>query len=189
LLCVVLASDSPAQAPAGRTDPATDRVREAVIVRKGAELAVGAGGEGIGQAPRDLAGEVTARSGSWLRVRTEVWVRVADVDAVAGDSGVTRDLLRSDPDRQIGRVVAWRLQFIALQTADELRPELPNGQPYVLARGPLPDPGFVYLAVSRQQVEQFRDMAPLEEFIARGVIRAARSRYLPTPVVELRGVP
>jgi hypothetical protein len=184
----MLVSDSPAQTPAGRSDPAPIPAGEPVTVRKGAELAVGAGGDGIGQTPRDLAGEITARSGSWVRVRTEVWVRVADVDAVAGDSGVTRDQLRSDPDHQVGRPVAWRLQFLALQIADDLRPELPSGQPYVLARGPLPNPGFVYLAVTREQVERFRDMAPLEEFIARGLIRAARSRYLPTPVIELRGV-
>jgi hypothetical protein len=76
-----------------------------------------------------------------------------------------------------------------VQTADELRPELPAGQPYVLARGPLPEAGFVYVVVSREQAERFRAMEPLEEFRANGVIRATRTRYLATPVIELRGQP
>src|SRR2546428_7864032 len=37
------------------------------------------------------------------------------------------------------------LQFIALEQADELRPEIPAGGTYLLARGPLPERGFAYV--------------------------------------------
>ncbi|MFN2316105.1 MAG: hypothetical protein ABR551_06000, partial [Gemmatimonadales bacterium] len=94
-----------------------------------------------------------------------------------------------EPDRYVGETVDWRLQFLSIQVADELRPELPAGQPYLLARGPLPEAGFVYVIVNREQVERFRQMAPLDEFEARAVIRAARTRYLPNPVIELRAAP
>ncbi|HSR15481.1 MAG TPA: hypothetical protein VLL51_06990, partial [Gemmatimonadales bacterium] len=86
-------------------------------------------------------------------------------------------------------LVIWRLQYLSVQTADELRPELPAGQPYVLTRGPLPAAGFVYVLVTREQAERFRAMNPLEEFVANGIVRAARTRYLPTPVIELQGAP
>jgi hypothetical protein len=93
--------------------------------------------------------------------------------------------LRTEQDKLVGQSVTWRLQFLAVQRADELRPELPAGQPYLLTRGPLPEVGFVYVAVSADQMPRFRSMSPLDEFVARGRIRASRTRHLPTPVIEL----
>lgn len=168
--------------PAAPPEPSGDPV----IIRRGATLAVGPGGQAVGVTPEDLSGRMTGRQGNWVRVRTETWVREEDVRPRPADSGgVTLEQLRAAPDRYVGQRVEWRLQFIALRVADELRPELPQGQPYVLARGPLPESGFVYVALTRAQAERFRRMSPLEEFHARGVIRAARTRFLATPVVEL----
>lgn len=162
---------------------------ERVAIRKGAELAVGPGSPVIGASPEQVPAWVTARSGNWVRVRTELWVRGEDVQPLADSSAITLDRLRADPDKFVGQPVAWRLQFLSLQVADELRPELPAGQPYVLARGPLPEAGFVYLIVTAEQAARFRQMNPLDEFTASAVIRAPRTRYLPTPVLELRGQP
>jgi hypothetical protein len=72
---------------------------------------------------------------------------------------------------------------LAVREADDLRPELPKGQPYVLARGPLPETGFVYLAVPAAEAATFRRMEPLAEVRVRATIRAGRSRFLPTPVL------
>ena len=64
--------------------------------------------------------------------------------ADAPDSArLTTEQLRADPARYLGQPVTWRLQFLSVQTADELRPELPPGMPYLLTRGPLPEAGFV----------------------------------------------
>jgi hypothetical protein len=178
---------TPVQPSAPAPPPADTLAR--VIVRKGAALATGPGGAALGSAPADLPGRVTARSGNWIRVETSAWVREEEVTPAADSGGVTLDRLRTEGDKLTGQPVQWRLQFLSVQTADELRPELPAGQPYVLARGPLPEAGFVYVVVSREQAERFRAMEPLEEFRANGVIRATRTRYLATPVIELRGQP
>ena len=157
-----------------------------MIVRKGAGLALGPGGTSIGAAPDGLQADVIERSGNWVRIRTDSWVAAEDVVPMPPDSArITLDQLRSDPNRFVGQPVAWRLQFLSVQTADELRPELPPGMPYLLTRGPLPEAGFVYVAVTQEQAQRFRAMNPLDEFVARGTIRAARTKYLPTPVIDL----
>ena len=177
-----------AAAPAIRAPQAADTFQR-VVLRQGAELAVGPGGAVIGATPEPVPGWVTSRSGNWVRVRTEVWVRGEDVRTGTDSASVTLARLRAEPDRYVGETVIWRLQYLSVQTADELRPELPLGQPYLLARGPLPEAGFVYVIVSAEQAARFKRLNPLDEFTANAVIRASRTRYLPTPVIELRGLP
>lgn len=160
-----------------------------VIIRKGTSVSAGPGGSPMGTVAADLPAEVTARSGEWVRIRTEGWVRREDVRPAIDPAGITLEQLLAAPEKYVGQAVVWRLQYIALQVADELRPELPPGEPYVLARGPLPEAGFVYVTVTRKQAERFREMSPLDEFTANGTIRSARTRYLPTPVIELRRTP
>jgi len=74
------------------------------------------------------------------------WVRTEDVRPAGRHGGGDAGAAPSCPREIPGAGVVWRLQFIALQVADELRPELAPGEPYVLARGPLPEAGFVYVA-------------------------------------------
>jgi hypothetical protein len=129
---------------------------------------------------------VLGRSGEWVRVQLEGWMRAGDLQSASGAavSGVTAAEVRSDPARYLGRVVEWRLQLIAVQTADELRTEMPNGQQYLLTRGPLPEPGFVYVTVSDAQAAEFRAAPALQEMTLRVTIKAARSKYLTTPIVQ-----
>jgi hypothetical protein len=129
---------------------------------------------------------VLGRSGDWVRVQLEAWVRAGDLQSAAGSSlsGVTAAEVRTDPARYVGRTVEWRLQLIAVQTADELRTEMSRGQNYLLTRGPLPEPGFVYVMVSEAQAAEFRALTPLQEMTLRVTIKAARSKYLTTPIVE-----
>jgi hypothetical protein len=159
---------------------------ERVLVRKGAGMALGPGGTAIGTAPDGMRAEVVERTGNWVRIRTDTWVQAEDVVPMPPDSArITLEQLRADPSRFVGQPVTWRLQFLSVQRADELRPELPPGLPYLLTRGPLPEAGFVYVAVTQEQAQRFRTMNPLDEFVARGTIRAARTKYLPTPVIDL----
>ncbi|MFL5403402.1 MAG: hypothetical protein ACJ8BF_11365 [Gemmatimonadales bacterium] len=129
---------------------------------------------------------VLGRSGDWVRVQLEGWVRAGDLQSASGSSlsGVTAAEVRSDPTRYLGRAVEWRLQLIAVQTADELRTEMPRGQNYLLTRGPLPEPGFVYVTVSDAQAAEFRTLTALQEMTLRVTIKAARSKFLTTPIVE-----
>jgi hypothetical protein len=126
------------------------------------------------------------RDREWVRVALEGWVRQSEVQgAVAPIPAVTAAMLRNQPDRYVGRTVDWRLQFLARQVADELRPEMPLGHAYLLARGPLPETGFVYVMVTKTQSDQLQGLKPLDELTATVTVRAARTRYLATPVVEL----
>src|SRR5439155_151804 len=92
---------------------------------------------------------VLGRSGDWTRVELEGWVKSADLEIAPPGvlMGITAAELRTEPQRYAGQVLRWTLQFIAEQRADELRPEIPNGARYFLARGPLPEHGFVYVVV------------------------------------------
>jgi hypothetical protein len=160
-----------------------------VIVRKGAPLAVAPGGAELGPTPEEITGEVTGRAGNWVRIRSETWVRAEDLRPAPTDQGITLQRLQTESDKLVGQPVTWRLQFLSIQRADELRPELPPGQPYLLTRGPLPEVGFVYVAVTPEQAQRFRALNPLDEFVAQGRIRATRTKHLPIPVIELNQSP
>ena len=133
--------------------------------------------------------KVVTRAGGWSRVRIDAWVPDTALETSAGGAspGVTAAEVRAEPARWIGQVVDWKLQVVAVQVADALRGDLPEGKPYLLTRGPLPESGFVYVLVTAEQAQHFRDSAPLREVTLRVRIRAPSSKYLPTPVVELIG--
>ena len=130
---------------------------------------------------------VLSRNGEWTRVQFEGWVKGGELQvAPAGVLvGVTAAELRAEPQRYVGQVLRWRLEFIAIQKADELRPDIPVGSSYVLARGPLPERGFVYVTVPDSRLPAFRALTPLVVMHITARVRNGRSRYLGNPVVEL----
>jgi hypothetical protein len=99
--------------------------------------------------------------------------------------GVTGAEVRASPSEFEGRLLQWTVQFLAIQEADELRSEIPTGQPYILARGPLPEAGFVYIVIPQAKLADVERVAPLTQLVIVGRVRAARSRYLGNPVVDL----
>jgi hypothetical protein len=144
----------------------------------------------LGSLQPGVTGRVLSRAGEWVRVQLEGWVRAADVGPQSDGAmvGVSAAELRAEPDRYVGQLVEWRIQFIAVQEADELRSELPAGQPFLLTRGPLPEPGFVYVILPRTDAERFRTLPALQELVVHVRIKAPRTKYLTTPVVELASV-
>lgn len=186
------AAPKPAQtqppAPAPATTPGTDR--PAADSARGQSLGGGAafaaqpGGAPVAQFESPHPVEVLERRGGWARVRMEGWVREGSLGTTPPPDQITAKEIRENPDRYVGQTLEWTLQVLAVQQADELRPELPPGQPYVLARGPLPETGFVYLVVKRDEVERFRSLEPLAEIRVRATVRAGRTRFLPTPVLD-----
>jgi hypothetical protein len=130
---------------------------------------------------------VLSRTGEWARVQVEGWVKTSDLrDAPPGVLvGVSAAELRADPDRYAGQVLRWTLQFIATQQADDLRPDLPPGSTYLLARGPLPERGFVYVVVPEAQRAAIETLSPLAEIRVTARVRVARSRFLGNPVMDL----
>jgi hypothetical protein len=137
--------------------------------------------------PAGTPARVMGRSGEWVRVQVEGWVRESDVKPAGAGvlAGITAAEVQASPDRFVGQTLDWRLQVIAVQLADELRPEMPSGQPYLLTRGPLPEPGFVYVIIPPERIAEFRALPPLHEMVMRVNLKAARTRYLATPVVAL----
>ena len=148
-------------------------------------------GPALGSLDRGGRARVVSRSGDWVRVQVDAWVKETDTHAAADSgalTGVTAAEVRAAPSRYIGKVVDWRVQFLAVQKADDLRPEIPAGRHYLLTRGPLPESGFVYVIIPNDHLERFRAMTALEELMIRGTIKAASTKYLPNPVLDLISV-
>ncbi len=167
--------------------PALPVGTEAAELTRRAPLTLVPGGPAMGQVDSGTAFRVLARSGGWTRVQVDAWVPDSVVRTAAGGVlvGVSQAEVRANPGKYVGQVVEWRVQFVALQKADELRPEIPEGRTYLLTRGPLPEPGFVYVIIPPEQVAAFEALPPLKGLTIRGTIRSVRTRYLPTPVLEL----
>ena len=191
--------DTQPRTAGGRTAPAATAAPASTAVPTGpdrAEMARGAGifatpdGAQVGTLQPGAPARVLARAGEWVRIAAEGWVHEADLKASSDGAlvGVSAAEVRANPDRYVGQVVDWRLQLVSTQTADELRPEMAPGQSYLLTRGPLPEPGFVYVTIPHDQTQRFRALGPLAELTLRVRIRAARSKYLATPVAEFVSV-
>jgi hypothetical protein len=176
-------SATPAPSPAATTE-GVEMLRETGLSRAPDSAA-------IATLPARTPARVVSRSGEWVRVQVEGWVRETDIKpAEAGVlAGISAAEVRAAPERFVGQTLDWRLQIIAVQLADELRPEMPSGQPYLLTRGPLPEPGFVYVMIPPERVAEFRALPALHEMTLRVTLKAARTRYLATPVAELVATP
>ncbi len=175
-----------AAAPAGASTPDAVRVETA----RASALHGTPGGPETGSLQPGTGARILSRAGDWVRIQTEAWVREGDLKPASGEApaGVTAAEVRANPERYVGQVLEWRVQYVSTAVADELRPEMPPGQPYVLARGPLPEPGFVYMMVTPEELARIRALPALTELTVRVNVRAARSRFLATPVVELRAL-
>jgi hypothetical protein len=174
-------------APRDSAPPAADSVPDRVATTRTTALTLEPDGAALATLAAGTSGQVIGRSGEWVQVQLQGWVREADISepASAAIPGVTAAQVRASPGKYVGQLLEWKVQFISIQTADELRPEIPGGAKYLLTRGPLPEPGFVYVIVTAQQLPTFQAATPLQEFTVRGRLRAAQTRYLPTPVLEL----
>lgn len=176
-------------ATAGTVSQATLGTDRAALGRRAA-LALIPGGAAVGQVDSGLSARVLARSNGWSRVQFEAWVPDSALDRSTEGVlvGVSRAEVRSNPARFVGQVLEWRLQFVAVQKADELRPEIPSGQSYLLMRGPLPEPGFVYVTFPAGQLATWSALPALREVTVRGTLRSATTKYLPIPVLDLVSV-
>lgn len=176
-------------APAARdTAPApAESTADRVAATRTTPLTLTPDGDTLATLATGTTAQIIGRNGEWVQVQLQGWVREADLSepANAAIPGVTVAQVRANPAKYVGQLLEWKVQFISIQTADELRPEIPSGSKYLLTRGPLPEPGFVYVVVTAQQLPTFQAASPLQEFTVRGRLRAAQTRYLPTPVLDL----
>ena len=182
-LAPVGAADTSLAAPpdTADVDPAGVRTARATALQRTPD-----GGES-GRLAEGARVHVVDRGAEWSRVQVEGWVRTADLEAAPPGVlvGVTAAELRAQPQRYAGQVLRWTLQYIATQTGDELRPDIPAGAPYLLAKGPLPELGFVYVVVPDSLQAAAGRLSPLTRIDVTARVRNGRSRYLGHPVLDL----
>lgn len=190
----VAAQPRPVGRSAGDAPPRPDslavRTKEWLRAGPGGNALLGTpDGDTLGRVQRETAMEVLAREGNWTRVRLEGWIWEPSA-ATAADSGrVLRELppatIVASPEQFRGRIVEWQVQFIALETAERIRSDFYEGEPFMLARGPGDDATFVYVAVPPEMVEQVRQLTPLARVTILARIRTGRSRLMDAPVLDL----
>ncbi len=177
----------PATQQAPDTPAAASALLDRAVTAHPAEVHRVPDGDMAGSLAENTSVRVLARSGDWVRIATEGWIKEADLKPSAPGvlAGVSGAEVRARPADFEGKLVQWTVQFIALQTADELRREVPRGERYMLARGPLPEAGFVYVRLQPVQVGRVEQLQPLAELVIVARVKVARSQYLGNPVVEL----
>jgi hypothetical protein len=178
----------------GVSPPATDSVRSApagdpprVQPTRQTPLYRAPEGPEAGSLSPETPLRVIEKTGEWTRVQVEGWVKTEDVATAPPGVlvGVSAAELRADPARYEGKVVLWALQYVSTQVADDLRPDIPAGMTYLLARGPLPERGFVYVAVAEGRRSLVETLTPLAALRITARVRAGRSRFIGNPVVDL----
>lgn len=172
-------------APATRTAPGTWQRLGAL----GATLLSAPDGDTLATLRPMTSIEVVAREGNWVRVRAEGWVWSPALAEPGDTSDVLRNIstaqLTADPDGFRGRVIEWTLRFIALERAEAIRTDFYEGEPFILARGPGDEPGFVYIAVPPDRLERLQGLTPLQTITVLARIRTARSQLMGAPVLDL----
>ena len=177
----VVTPPPPAAAPPA--PPAAIKVPSTSILA-GSGLSMQPGGPVVATLEAPVSGDVVEHRNGWAHVRVDAWVRDAALGTAQSPGGITGADVRAAPEKYVGQTVEWTIEVLGIEKADELRPELPEGQPYLLARGPLPETGFLYVAITSEEAETLHRLEPLAKIKIRATIRAGRSRFLPTPVLN-----
>jgi hypothetical protein len=131
---------------------------------------------------------VVERGNQWTRVQVEGWVRSSDLATSNPDSilvGVSAAAVRAAPENYVGRTVRWSIQFISLEQAEPERTEFYEGEPFILARAPDPEDGFVYVAVPPELLADVQQINALQEIDILAQIRTGRSALMGVPVLDL----
>jgi hypothetical protein len=145
--------------------------------------ASGTAARGGGPRPSPLAPPRTAASPS---ARTEP----APADTSTGSIGeklaaVPPARIAADPQAFIGRLVRWELQFISLERAEAIRTDFAEGEPFLLTRSVAGERTFVYVAVPADQLDQVKNLLPLERVTVTGRIRVGAAALTGRPIVDL----
>jgi hypothetical protein len=174
-----------AQEPPQSIDP------RRAVARRRIELFRAPDSTAIGSLEAGQPLRITARAGEWVRIEAQAWVRENEIRLT--DSAILTGLsaaeLRGAPAEFRGKLLRWTIQYLSLQTADELRPDFQPGQKYILARGPAPEYAFVYVIVPPERLVDVQKLEPLAsvQIVARVV--NGRSQYLANPILELVELP
>jgi hypothetical protein len=95
------------------------------------------------------------------------------------------DDLTADAAAHVGRVVSWSLQFISLESAEEIRTDFRRGEPFLLTRFGGPEGPFVYVAVPVERQAEVEGLVPLERIRVTARVRTGASALTGTPIIDL----
>ena len=131
-----------------------------------------------------------ARERGWVRVRLEGWVRESDLLPVDSTLRIALSAadLRADPEGSKGKLVRWKVEILALQRADALRRELAEGEPYLLARGPVGENAMLYLALPPALVNDAKAITPLTVVQITARVRSGRSAPTNVPILDIESI-
>jgi hypothetical protein len=150
------------------------------------------GGDTVATFQPGAEAQVLGRTGDWIRIRVDGWVygpEAFDSLLRLADTGdLTPAQLRADPARYRGALVRWRVQIISLQRAERTRRDFEEGEPFLLARGPAGDAGFVYLAVPDDLLPVVESVPQLAYITIVGRVRTGRSSQMGGPVIDLTDI-
>lgn len=131
---------------------------------------------------------VVERGNRWTRVIIDGWVRSSELATSNPDSilvDVSAATVRATPEEYLGRTVRWSVQFISLDRAEPERTDFYEGEPFILARAPDPQDGFVYLAVPPELLPDVQDLDALQMIDVLAQVRTGRSPLMGVPVLDL----
>jgi hypothetical protein len=187
-------TETPAAAVPAQAEPEGEAGEEPSLITAPAALVVYAtpDGDTIALFQPGAQAQVLGRTGDWVRVRVDGWIygpAALDSALNLADSGqLSPAQLRSDPGRYKGALIRWRVQFISLRRAERARTDFDEGEPFIHARGPAGDPGFVYLAVPEELLSDAERLQPLDYITVVGRVRTGRSSLLGSPIVDLTDI-
>lgn len=157
-----------------------------------AVLAAPDGSDTLAVTPGGTDVRVLGRRGGWARVRLEGWVwmpvEVEEEDAQERSTVLTDATpadVAEDPESFQGRLVSWELQFVSRETAESIRTDFYEGEPYLLTRYAGRSSSFVYVAVSPDRLEALGELTPLERIRVVGRVRTAEAALTGGPVLDL----
>lgn len=131
---------------------------------------------------------VVERGNQWTRVIVDGWVRSTELATSNPDSilaDVSAAAVRSTPEEYLGRTVRWSVQFISMERAEPERTDFYEGEPFILARAPDPQDGFVYLAVPPELLGDVQELDALQMIDVLAQVRTGRSALMGVPVLDL----
>lgn len=182
---------TPAPAPAGSALGSAEPVQPvaAGALRTDREVPIRLGPSGQVLAMLDSGVVVTPqlRERGWVKVRVEGWVPESyfvPADTAYGATLSAADL-RADPDGHRGKLVRWRVQIVGMQTADPLRRDMRENEPFLLAIGPEGEEATLYVTVPQGLVSEARAIPPLTFVILTARVRTGRSNPTGAPILEL----
>jgi len=172
---------------AARTAPPPPMADRLVVGQSHAGLLLSPDGDTTAVLREGTDMAVLARQGGWTRVRLEGWIwEPSTLPPDSSDTEVlTVEVLRANPDQFRGRRVEWTVQYVALQTAEAIRTDFYEGEPYFLARPPGSSRGILYVAVPPELLDSVRRLGPLDvvDIVAR--VRTGRSNLMGVPILDL----